>query len=192
MIAFFINTGCASPYAPQNGDVIFHTSQSSQSAAIQIATNSPYSHVGLVYIKDNKPYVFEAISTVSLTPLNSWIARGEGESYLVMRPKKELSQEQLGAMKKEADTYLGKKYDVKFEWNDDKMYCSELVWKVYEAAEIKLSSPKKMKSYNFKDPKVITELEQRWNQNVNWNESVVAPVDLVQSKKLTVVFKSKE
>ena len=192
MLILLINLVFASSYAPKNGDIIFHTSKSQQSAAIQIATDSPYSHVGIVYIKDGKPYVFEAISSVSLTPLKTWIARGEGQSYLVMRPKKDLSQEQLSAMKKEGDTYVGKKYDVKFEWSDDKMYCSELVWKVYEAADIKLSSPKKMKSYNFKDPQIITELESRWNQNVNWNESVVAPVDLVKSKKLTVVFNSEE
>ena len=192
MLILLTSNVLASNYTPQNGDIIFHTSKSQQSAAIQVATDSPYSHVGVVYIKDNKPYVFEAISTVSLTPLNSWIARGEGQRYLVMRSKKELTQDQLSAMKQEGDTYVGKKYDVKFEWSDDKMYCSELVWKVYEAAGIKLSSPNKMKSYNFKDPRIITELESRWNQNVNWNEAVVAPVDLVDSKKLTVVFNSEE
>ena len=32
----------------KNGDLIFHTSQSSQSQAIQIATNSKYSHMGII------------------------------------------------------------------------------------------------------------------------------------------------
>jgi hypothetical protein len=31
----------------QDGDIIFHTSRSSQSLAIQRATHSPYSHMGL-------------------------------------------------------------------------------------------------------------------------------------------------
>ncbi|MBM75948.1 MAG: hypothetical protein CMK59_11160 [Proteobacteria bacterium] len=192
MLFLLIKNLFANPYQPQNGDIIFHTSLSRQSAAIQIATESPYSHVGIVYIKNNKPYVFEAISTVSSTPLNTWISRGEGQRYMVMRTKKELSQEQLTSMKQEGDSHLGKKYDVKFEWGDEKMYCSELVWKVYEAADIKLSAPHKMKSYNFEDPRVLKELQDRWHQNINWNESVVAPVDLVKSKKLTVVFNSEE
>ena len=50
--------GHAFAYSPQNGDIIFHISKSSQSKAIQIATKSPYSHVGIVYIKDGKPYVY--------------------------------------------------------------------------------------------------------------------------------------
>ena len=32
----------------QNGDIIFQTSQSAQSKAIQLATNSRYSHVGII------------------------------------------------------------------------------------------------------------------------------------------------
>ena len=52
----------------RDGDIIFHTSRSSQSAAIQRATHSPYSHVGVVFFRDGKPYVFEAIATVRYTP----------------------------------------------------------------------------------------------------------------------------
>jgi len=60
----------------QNGDLIFHTSQSSQSQAIQIATNSKYSHMGIIY-KDGKEYfVYEAIQPVQITKLDDWINRG--------------------------------------------------------------------------------------------------------------------
>ena len=38
----------------QDGDLIFQTSQSSQSKAIQLATKSKFSHMGMIYIKDNK------------------------------------------------------------------------------------------------------------------------------------------
>src|SRR6185503_6516185 len=58
----------------RDGDIIFHTSRSAQSVAIQRATHSPYSHVGLIFIRDGKPYVFEAISTVRYTPLAKWTA----------------------------------------------------------------------------------------------------------------------
>ena len=30
--------------------------------------------------------------------------------------------------------YLGRDYDLRFEWSDDKIYCSELVWKIYKEA----------------------------------------------------------
>ena len=186
--AFIILISNTFAYTPQNGDIIFHTSKSSQSQAIQLATNSPYSHVGIVYIKDGKPFVFEAISKVSLTPLQSWIDRGHNKEYTVLRVKKELSKEQLTKMKEIGDTYKGLQYDLRFEWSDDTMYCSELVWKIYkEGAGITLSKPQKMKDYHFDHPVVQKKLEERWKGNINWNEPVVAPSDLFDSKKLEVI-----
>lgn len=38
----------------RDGDIIFHTSRSAQSVAIQRATHSPCSHVGVVFIRDRQ------------------------------------------------------------------------------------------------------------------------------------------
>lgn len=61
----------------QNGDIIFQISKSEQSKAIQIATGSKYSHMGIIYKQGNDYFVYEAIQPVKLTPLNEWIKRGE-------------------------------------------------------------------------------------------------------------------
>lgn len=63
-------------YKPQQGDVIFHVSKSSQSAAIKIGTLSRYSHCGIIIIKNGKPYVLEAENGVELTPMSKWLKRG--------------------------------------------------------------------------------------------------------------------
>jgi hypothetical protein len=62
----------------QDGDIIFHESRSSQSAAIQLATKSRYSHMCLLYQNDGYWFVFEAVQPVKLTPLATWIARAAG------------------------------------------------------------------------------------------------------------------
>ena len=50
-------------YQPRDGDVIFQTSRSSQSQAIQLATKSPYSHMGIVYVGEGaEALVFEAVT----------------------------------------------------------------------------------------------------------------------------------
>lgn len=51
----------AAEYEPRNGDIVFHTSRSAQSLAIQKATESPYSHMGIVYVEDGRALVFEAV-----------------------------------------------------------------------------------------------------------------------------------
>jgi Permuted papain-like amidase enzyme, YaeF/YiiX, C92 family len=71
----------------QNGDLIFQTSLSSQSQAIQAATHSKYSHCGILYIENGKYFVFEAVQPVKMTPLANWIARGEDGHYVIKRLK---------------------------------------------------------------------------------------------------------
>lgn len=61
----------------QNGDIIFQTSTSTQSKAIQFATHSEYSHCGIIFQDKNEWYVFEAVQPVKKTPLNEWIDRGK-------------------------------------------------------------------------------------------------------------------
>jgi len=53
--------------------------------AVQKATHSKYSHMGIVFFRDGDPYVYEAIQTVQYTPLKKWVARGDGGHYLVKR-----------------------------------------------------------------------------------------------------------
>src|SRR5262249_45443635 len=115
-----------------DGDIIFHTSRSSQSLAIQRATGSAYSHMGIVFFRQGKPYVLEAASTVRYTPLSSWISRGTGGHFVVKRLRtadQVLTPEARGRLRMQAEAFLGKPYDLTFEWSDQRVYCSELVWK---------------------------------------------------------------
>src|SRR5437867_163184 len=73
-LAIAVSVGRAAPHV-QDGDIIFHTSRSSQSLAIQKATHSPYSHMGLILYRGGSPYVFEAVGTVRYTPLARWVRR---------------------------------------------------------------------------------------------------------------------
>ena len=178
------------PYQPQDGDIIFHTCPSSQSEAIQLATESPYSHVGVVHIRNGKPYVYEAISRVSLTPLEHWIKRGENEHFIVKRLRGGLTPAQQTQLAKEGMKYQGFSYDLLFEWSDTKMYCSELVWKIFKSIGLKLSPVRPMKDYRFDHPVVQKLLHERWGKYVNWDEPMVAPADLVESKLLIQVYES--
>ncbi|MFM7764841.1 MAG: YiiX/YebB-like N1pC/P60 family cysteine hydrolase, partial [Sphingomonadales bacterium] len=95
----------------KDGDVIFQTSQSSQSKAIQLATKSKYSHCGIVYKDGNEFYVYEAVQPVKSTPLNKWIARGESGKYIVKRLKNAddiLTPAVLKKMKQEGEKFKGK------------------------------------------------------------------------------------
>jgi len=117
--------------AVQDGDIIFQTSLSSQSVAIQRATHSKYSHMGLIVLRDGAPYVLEASVTVKYTPLKKWIERGSGHHYELKRLRESattLTPEHVNALHQAGARFLGRPYDLTFDWSDDRMYCSELVY----------------------------------------------------------------
>jgi hypothetical protein len=72
----------------RNGDLIFQTSLSRQSKAIQVSTKSKYSHCGLVFRKENDTinwFVLEADQLVKWTPLEKWITRGKDGKFVIKR-----------------------------------------------------------------------------------------------------------
>jgi hypothetical protein len=179
MLAFMASlfaTGVLGGAPLRDGDIIFHTSRSAQSAAIQRATHSPYSHVGVVIHRDGKPYVFEAIATVRYTPLGRWIERGEGRKYVVRRLKNPPTESQLRRLRAAAADYEGKPYDLYFEWSDQRIYCSELIWKMYrDALGIELGKLQQLHEFDLSDPAVKAKMRERYGKNVPMNEPVISP-----------------
>lgn len=173
----------------RNGDIIFQTSASTQSKAITLATHSPYSHVGIVFFNAGSAMVIEAVQPVKITPLNQWIARGQNAAFVVKRLKNDtLNKAQLFKMKKNGESYLGKNYDYAFAWSDQKMYCSELVWKLYKnGADIQLCTPAKLSDFDLTHPAVKQILKKRYGNKIPLNETVVSPAQLFNSPLLVVV-----
>ncbi len=191
-------TGCSfsddSVQELQNGDIIFQTSKSSQSKAIQLATGSRYSHVGIVYRKGDDFFVFEAVQPVKTTPLDKWIQQGENRHFVVKRlrnAEKLLTADVLQKMKLAGSRFEGKNYDLYFEWSDQRIYCSELVWKIYkEAAGVELGELEFLKSFNIKHPSVAQKLRERYGRNIPLNERVISPESIYQSEKLVTVIEN--
>lgn len=178
-------------YQPHDGDVIFQSSQSNQSKAIEQATNSPYSHVGIIFIKNGKPYVFEAASKVIYTPLDKWINRGKNKTYVIKRLKNHpLSQQEITSLKQVAHKFENKPYDIWFGWDDKYIYCSELVWKIYNRAlKLKIGQLQTIKDFNLSSPAVKQKLKERYGSNIPYQETVISPVAIFNSPLLSTVDK---
>lgn len=175
----------------KNGDLIFQTSLSSQSKAVQLATKSKYSHCGIVYQEGSKFYVFEAVQPVKRTPLQQWIARGQGGKYVVKRLKNAdqvLTPAVLQKMKQIGDQFKGKKYDLTFEWSDDKIYCSELIWKVYQRATgLEIGKLEKLSSFDLSSDAVKKKMKERYGDKVPLEEPVISPAAVFESDLLVTV-----
>jgi uncharacterized protein YycO len=197
-ITFFVLLGLLScrpgaEYQPQNGDIIFHTSKGSQSLAIQKATQSKYSHMGIIFLQDGTPFVFEAVGPVKFTPLRDWVARGEGNHYVVKRlanAKEVITQKAVDRMLAVGELFKGKPYDRYFEWSDDRMYCSELVWKTYKRAlNMEIGTLQTMGEFDLSDPVVEEKIQERFGDAVPKDETVVSPAAIFASNLLITVHK---
>lgn len=185
--------GCsAQDYMPQNGDILFHTSTSSQSQAIQLATGSPYSHLGILYVEGGKPFVFEAVQPVKSTPLHEWIERGVGGHFVVKRLRdagERLTPKVLQRMKSVGSAWVGRDYDLTFEWSDDRLYCSELVWKIYDrAVGVQLGELQTLSDFDLSHPVVAAKIQERFGGSPPAEERVISPAPMFASPELVTVF----
>lgn len=175
----------------QEGDLIFQESNSPQCAAIKEATSSRYTHCGLIFDHNGTLMVYEAIGPVIWTPLSEWINRGVDGHYVLMRLKdrdQHLDAKAVASLKKAGKSFLGQKYDILFQWSDEAIYCSELVWKVYDRGlGLKLVKLRSFKDFNLDGPLIRQLAQKRYGSNLPLSEPVVAPSDLMASPLLITV-----
>ena len=173
-----------------DGDVVFQTTSSDQARAIQLATHSPYTHVGVVATANGKTVVLEASDHVRVTPLDEWLARAPG-SFVAKRLKTARATFTPEAKKRFVDVgkrYIGRPYDDAFDWSDARMYCSELVWKVFhEALGVDLGQPQPLRTFDLTSKVVQAALERRYKKRVPLDEPTISPQQIFESDYLELV-----
>ena len=174
-----------------DGDLIFHRSTSAQADALELALGSPYTHMGIVFIDDGVPFVYEAVGPVKRTPLAEWVARGKGGAYVVKRLKNAneiLTPQAVAALRDAALRFEGKPYDFYFEWSDDRIYCSELAWKAYESAlDLEIGALARFGDHDLTNPRVRAKLQERFGDQIPTEERVISPAEMFSSELLETV-----
>jgi Permuted papain-like amidase enzyme, YaeF/YiiX, C92 family len=166
----------------KTGDVVFQTSRSAQSRAIQEATGSPWSHVGIIEVTSKGTWVIEAAGPVKRTPWRTWRRRGVDGQALVTRPKG-VGESTLERVVFAASAELGKPYDPRFGWGDDAYYCSELVAKAFErGAGIPLGRRERLGDLRIGGSR--REIEARWGGQVPGDLVLVTPAALAEDPRL--------
>jgi len=201
LVIFIFAAGCSkkqrdaqlhSPF--QNGDVIFQSLKSNQSDAIQLATNSKYSHCGIIFWEGDNCYVYEAFRKVKSTPVDKFLERSKGGHYAVRRLKNAgeifSTPEKVNVfVQTYYNQFSGKPYDIRYEASDEKIYCSELVWKLYKAsANIDVAAWKKLGEFDLSNKIVQEELHYTYGDKVPLEEPIVSPEALYASDQFTTVL----
>lgn len=133
-LAFFLSTAVTQAlqsYEPVIGDILFQSLEENEVITmIEGATGSPFSHCGIVVRSGERWLVLEAIGPVRETPLRSWISQGRGDEFAAYRLKPE-HRKHIEGMIAAARGMIGRPYDIQYDFDDTRIYCSELIFKAY-------------------------------------------------------------
>ena len=174
----------------REGDIVFSGSPHGQGEAIIAATGSKYTHCGIVFLDENgRMCVLEAVQPVRVTPIRDFMKRDSGKVFAVKRLRKPVTPDAYRKARQWAVRQVGKDYDPRFLWDDKNLYCSELVWKIYQKAGVRLCEPKRFRDYRLDRPEVKRIIEERYGSadRLPQDEQVVAPSDIAESELLLAV-----
>ncbi|MEK7949670.1 YiiX/YebB-like N1pC/P60 family cysteine hydrolase [Luteolibacter soli] len=178
-------------YQPAEGDILFQSLPNPAGMdlvdAIEGSTNSPYSHCGMVFQEEGSWKVMEAIGPVKITPLTEYVSRGRGGkvwAYRLDESNRKHVPAALAAMRRD----LGKPYDPHYRFDDEAIYCSELIWRGWKAATGKeLGETVILGSLNWKPYKPVIEAIEGQG-HLPLDREMITPRDLAKAKELTLVF----
>lgn len=170
----------------QDGDIIFQTTGGEIGKGIQMATHSKYNHCGILFYENNKWMVYEAIQPVCKTSLVEFNKRGVGTVKRLNAAN--FTNDQIQKLKMAFLKFNNKNYDELYGWSDEKIYCSELVYKMYKnALNIELCMVKTFKDYDLSNPLVKEKLKDKFGKEIPMDEKIVSPGDLFDSEKLVLI-----
>ena len=130
-------------FVPQDGDLVFQDIDcDSVCDAIEDVTkglcNASISHIGMVITINDSLYVLEAINEgVGLTKYSEFLSRSldsEGKAKVMVLRLKNKYTHLIPAAIKSALRYINKPYDYFFEFNNDSLYCAELIYFAFKEA----------------------------------------------------------
>ena len=172
------------------GDIIFHKSQSGQSKAIKEASQSEWTHVGILVFQDGEWYVSEAIGPVVSTKLQDFIDRGKNKEYKIYRFKyfdaATMENDLLTAIERQ-----NKAYDIYFEISDESTYCSELVYKaMLEVTGQELGTVQQFKDLKLNGPQVKALIKRRLTdkgRTLDLEEPIITPASQMHDANMTLI-----
>ena len=178
-------------YEPVEGDVIFQSLPRSELAdAIEGATKSPWSHCGIVAKDEHGRWiVYEAMNGVEATPLRQFVYRSRDGQYAVHRWQPQY-ESKVAAVLQQVRTQLGKPYDLRYRMDDEKIYCSELIYKAFR--QVTGEAPGKLVALGDLNwgpyQRFIEQLE---GGDVPLEREMITPRDLAAAPQLALVHRGR-
>ncbi len=186
----------------QEGDLFFVQDKNPQSEAVRLASDSPYTHTGILSLTPRGPVVIEAVGPVKETPLKAFLARSHQGHFAAYRVRG-LSQAKALQATAEARRYLGRPYDPYFRPDTEAIYCSELLALAFEKVGIRLGHSDSLGKLVGRNPIVYGLFLSRWkthpdcqkaNETITtcWTrveqQPILTPASIAEDQQLDLLY----
>lgn len=197
LLAVFLLPFCVQGRTPdlsklREGDIIFQETRSGQARALKLVTRSRYTHVGIIFKNGRRLYVLEAVQPVRTVGIQSFINKGVHRHFVVRRlinAERLLTRDKIRKMKAYGRKFLGKNYDLYFGWSDNRIYCSELVWKIYKnVLGVEIGNLQRLGDFDLTHPYVKKILRKRYGGKIPYDEKVISVGTMFDSPNLKTVL----
>lgn len=164
----------------KEGDILFQSLPRGDLVdAIEGITNSEWSHCGILLKRNGDWVVAEAIGEVRFTPLHLWISRGRSSKVASYRVRN-LTAGYEDRLHAGVQGFIGRPYDFRYAPEDDEIYCSELVYKVFDRElSTKIGQWELLGDLNWKPFEAF--VRQMENGDLPLDRSMITPVALTRS-----------
>lgn len=204
LLIIFISTSLKAqiPFDLRTGDILFQVNgSSSYTDAIRDVTSGikglEFTHVGVAYIENDSVFVLEAIPYgVMKTPVAKFFKQSKkynDNPMVVVGRLKHRYQKAIPEAIATIKTLLGKRYDFVFTPDDDKYYCSEIIYISYLRPNGKPIF--KANPMTFKD-KTTGEMSSLWIKHFKIHKQEIPegvlgtnPGDMSRSKQIKIVHR---
>ena len=166
----------------QNGDLVFRRGRSIESQIVLLSDgNSDYSHAGIIYIKNKKPFIIHSVpgeineenELIKMESVNEFLSKEKATRFAVFRLENRLNSVTQEASDFAYECYLKKiSFDNHYDLESNtKLYCTELIWKAYKTAGIDLVK-NRLRNINF----------------IVINKNMIMPSSIIESKYLKQIY----
>lgn len=176
------------------GDIVLQISEDPQHMAFGKACRSKYNHAGIIFIRprDRMYVVMEMGDSVTATPLTEWRDRGQGQHIALLRLKNSnqlLNDKKTERLKKSAKAFRGVRKDYYYNWSDEALYPTELVWKMYNnALNISICEPGKLGEWDLTGLLIHGQMLKKYGEKIPKDEQVISTDAIYRSDKLEVIY----
>lgn len=178
----------------QDGDLIFIRISNPIFRRVAETTDSWETHVGILFSETNGTWqVAESTFPFSkFSALNHFITRSEHGRFCVRRHRGGLTPEAKADMRLSAVLRMGIRYDLGFDYDSPRLYCSKFVHQVYrEATGYEVGRLETFRQLLASNPRAPLGFWRVWFGGfIPWERCCVTTTSQLKSCDLTLVFDS--